>query len=99
MNSNTQNNHIKKIKEQDKHKFKAIFLEGHGYNRWFNIQDNEKSDHEESINTAQVNIKLLMPPLEGAEEEVKKRKRNKNLTSRQTINKASSSISTNKSWK
>ena len=40
-----------------------------------------------------------MPSLEGAEEEVKKRKRNKNLTSRQTINKASSSISTNKSWK
>ena len=58
-----------------------------------------KSDHEESINTTLVNIKLLMPSLEGAEKEVKKRKRNKNLTSRQTINKASSSLSTNKSWK
>ena len=45
---------MKKIKEQDKHKFKALFLEGHGYNRWFNIQDNEKSDHEESINTTLV---------------------------------------------
>ena len=40
-----------------------------------------------------------MPPLEGDENEVKKRKKIKNLNSKQTINQISNIIRTNKGWK
>ena len=46
MNFNTQNNQMKKkkkkkMKKHDKHKFKALLLERHSYNKWFDIQDDE----------------------------------------------------------
>ena len=34
------------MKNQDKHKFKDLFHEGHKYNKWFDIQEDEKSDDD-----------------------------------------------------
>ena len=75
MNLNTQNFQMKKkMKKYDKHKFKDLFLEGHSFKKWFDIQNNEESDNEKLFNTAEKDVKLLMPPLEGDEEIIKEGK-------------------------
>ena len=34
----------KRMENNNKHKFKDLFLEGHNYNKWFDIQDDKESD-------------------------------------------------------
>ena len=78
MNLNTQNFQMKKkMKKHDKHKLKH---EGHSFKKWFDIQNNEESDDEKLFNTAEKDVKLLMPPLEGDEEIIKEGKGIKILT-------------------
>ena len=48
MNLNMQIFHVKKMKKYNKHKFKYLFLEGHNYTKWFDIQDDIEIDDEES---------------------------------------------------
>ena len=68
-----------------------LFIKGYNYNDWY--ENVESSDKEESVDLSD------MSPLEGDEEEVKKRKRINKFNSKQIINKTSDLISTNKSRK
>ena len=63
-------------------------LEIYNYNDWF--------ENEETTNKMETVGLPDMPPLEGDEKEIKKSKRIKYMNSKQTINKTSNIISTNK---
>ena len=90
---------VKKRKVGNKYDPANFFLvDVYNYNDWF-IKGKSTDKQEESTDKEEFADLSDVLPLEGNEEEVKKRKRIKNIDPTQIINETSNIITSNKCWK
>ena len=63
-NFNTKSFQItKKLKKNDKHSFKYLFLEGCNFNKCFDIQGDKESDDDKTLEGDQEEIVVIQPML------------------------------------